>query len=69
MSKSKKDDLRAMRDVVRAVGVDMVTMQRLLQNVGLHATAAQVNAASQKLGWEAAKLIERSERKATQTGD
>ena len=44
--------------VVREVSMQMVETQRRLHDVGLHATAAAVNEASKKLGWEAAEKIE-----------
>ena len=51
---------KKLRDTVREQSVVLVQMQRTLMDVGLVATAARVNIASQKLGWEAAKLLERS---------
>jgi hypothetical protein len=45
--------------VVRQVSLEMATMQQTLFEAGLIATAAAVNAASQKLGWEGTKLAER----------
>ena len=61
--KKKLDELSIshMRAVVRDTGVEMIAMQRRLHDAGLHATAARINLASQKLGWEAAKIIEKSE--------
>lgn len=55
----KKTQEKLLRDVVRDQSVVLVQMQRTLMDAGLVATAARVNIASQKLGWEAAKLLER----------
>ena len=55
----KAKDERKLRDAVRNYGFQMVMMQRKLINVGLVATAQAVNKASQQLGWEAARILER----------
>lgn len=50
---------KTINEVVRQEGAFMVALQRRLMDAGLIATAAAVNVASQKLGYEAAKLMER----------
>ena len=50
-------------EVARTASVAMINLQMELFNAGFHTTAAAVNLASKKLGWEAARLIERSTKK------
>lgn len=38
----------------------LVAIERRLHDAVLHATAARINFATQKLGWEAAALLERA---------
>ena len=52
---------------LRAESVAMIDMQRRLIDAGLIATARAVNAASQKLGFEAEKLLKRTKRKPTRS--
>lgn len=58
--KAKKQGLY---EIVRKYSAQMVSMQRALVDAGLIATAARINAASHKLGWEAAKIMEKEEKK------
>lgn len=51
-------------EVTRQTAAAMVKMQRDLFDVGLIATAQKVNAASQRLGWEMAEVVEKQERAA-----
>jgi hypothetical protein len=49
------------RTTVRMVAVQMVTMQRLLLNAKLATTAKKVNQASQELGWDAVRQLDKIE--------
>jgi len=48
---------RRVRETVRAETAELVSMQRRLHEAGLHGTARAVNEASQKLGWEAERVL------------
>lgn len=54
----KAAEERKFRRILRNSGYEMVLMQQKLHDIGLHETARAVNAASQKLGWEAARILE-----------
>ena len=47
-----------MHNVVRQESAVMVALERRLHDAGLVATAALVNEATKRLGWEAARKIE-----------
>ena len=53
---SKKTPLS---EVVRTESVNLVALQRRLFDAGLIATAAAINEAANKLGWEASRLLDR----------
>ena len=46
------------RDVM-AIAADLVDLQRKAADAGLYETMHAINDASKKLGWEAARLIEK----------
>ena len=51
-----------LHNVVREESVFMVALERRLHDAGLIATAAAVNQATPKLGWEAAKKLEKEQK-------
>jgi hypothetical protein len=59
--KAKHDRIAAtpLAQVIREESVALVALQRRLFDAGLIASAAAVNIASTKLGWEGARLLER----------
>ena len=56
MKANSETDLR--RDTL-ALASELVTLQRKAADAGLYETMHAINDASKKLGWEAARLIER----------
>lgn len=49
--------LRRIYDTTRATSTALIGLERQLHDAGLHATAQAVNAATRKLGWEAARKV------------
>lgn len=55
MAKKQLSDFERAQAVIRR----MIDIERELGDIGLHATARQVNAAQQKIGWELAEHMKR----------
>lgn len=49
---------KTLNEIVRQESAFMVALERRLHDAGLIATAAVVNSATRKLGWEAARKLE-----------
>lgn len=54
---------KTLHQVVREESAMLVAMQRRLVDAGLVATAAAINEAANKLGWEAARKFEKEDKK------